>query len=360
MDEQFVSPPALAREDGNLVFTPPPGAALVYTLDGSDPRSLGGGIAPNARITSAPLPVQADANAHVRSYRAGVSGGFPASPWSGAVATDSASPLAPRSRLVNLSSRAWAGSGENALIVGVGLADTSGKRYLARAIGPGLAQFGINDAIPDPELRVFHGRDDSLRNRGWETGSEARDLARLASSVGAFPLASGSGDSALAPTLAAGTTTFQTSSDRGGVALSELYELDDHGRITTLSTRARVHGGTGVLVGGFVLQGPAHQRVLIRAVGPGLRRLGLTDTLAEPILTLHSGSRRMDSNQRWAAAPNAAVIERASASVGAFELDPASADAALFLTLPPGAYTAEVTGAAGTEGVALLEIYAVP
>jgi hypothetical protein len=37
-----------------------------------------------------------------------------------------------------------------------------------------------------------------------------------------------------------------------------------------------------------------------------------------------------------------------------------SADSALLLTLPPGAYTTAVSGANGGTGVALIEIYEVP
>jgi len=37
-----------------------------------------------------------------------------------------------------------------------------------------------------------------------------------------------------------------------------------------------------------------------------------------------------------------------------------SADSALILNLPSGAYTAQVTGVAGATGTALLEVYELP
>jgi hypothetical protein len=46
--------------------------------------------------------------------------------------------------------------------------------------------------------------------------------------------------------------------------------------------------------------------------------------------------------------------------VGAFALPAGSRDAALLATLPPGAYTAQVSGVGGTTGVALVEVYEVP
>ena len=40
-----------------------------------------------------------------------------------------------------------------------------------------------------------------------------------------------------------------------------------------------------------------------------------------------------------------------------YATDAASLDAALLITLPPGAYTAIVTSADGTTGIALVEVY---
>ena len=46
-------------------------------------------------------------------------------------------------------------------------------------------------------------------------------------------------------------------------------------------------------------------------------------------------------------------------AVGAFALSSGSADDALVLTLPPGGYTAAVTGLNSQTGSALVEIYEV-
>jgi hypothetical protein len=45
--------------------------------------------------------------------------------------------------------------------------------------------------------------------------------------------------------------------------------------------------------------------------------------------------------------------------VGAFALGAGSKDAVLLVTLPAGAYTAQVSGVAG-GGIALVEVYEVP
>lgn len=54
------------------------------------------------------------------------------------------------------------------------------------------------------------------------------------------------------------------------------------------------------------------------------------------------------------------VITSAAATSGAFALPAGTKDAAVVLTLAPGAYTALVSGADGSTGVALVEVYELP
>jgi hypothetical protein len=362
IDSQFLAAPTVVASGTSLTFTAPSGAQLAYTLDGSDPRSLGGAVAPNAILVSSPYTAPASANIHVRSYDATRSGVYPGSPWSSVAGGASSSPLSPVARLVNISSRAVVGAGENALIVGVVVADTEGKRYLSRAIGPALGAFGVANFLPDPRLGIWKDNSELFRNTGWGTGPEASKLPEYATSVGAFALPANSRDSALASNFAAGSYTVQitTSSAQSGVGLAELYELDAYGRTVNLSTRAQVRTGSGSLIGGFVVQGPAYIRMLVRAVGPALSAFGVTGVLRDPILTLRSGDSVVATNDRWDSATNASVVAAASRSVGAFDLPAASEDAALLITVPKGAYTVEVKGKDNGEGVALLEIYEVP
>jgi hypothetical protein len=48
------------------------------------------------------------------------------------------------------------------------------------------------------------------------------------------------------------------------------------------------------------------------------------------------------------------------ASLGAFPLESNSADAAMLVTLPPGNYTALLSGTAGATGIGLIEVYEAP
>ncbi|MDO8541655.1 MAG: CotH kinase family protein [Opitutaceae bacterium] len=363
IDRQFVVPPTKIENGSTVVFAAPAGAKLAYTLDGSDPRSLGGDIAPNAQLVAGPLTLPATSNVHVRSYKAEWKDVFPGSPWSSAVGGASSSPLLPKARLINISTRGTVGAGANALIAGVVVADTGGKRYLARAVGPGLTAFGAAGAVVDPQLSIFSSEGVEIyRNNGWQNGPDSALMPAYAKSVGAFPLAPGSADSALANELGRGLYTVQitTPSQQPGIGLAELYELDGNGRTVNLSTRAQVRTGDGVLIGGFVVQGPAYKRMLIRAVGPTLGAFGVSAALMDPILTIYSGQTVVASNDRWSEGESSAVVATAGKSVGAFALAEGSEDAALLITLPPGAFTIEVRGKNNTEGVALLEIYDLP
>lgn len=362
IDSQFIARPTSSLQSGIITFTPPAGAELIYTLDGTDPRLVGGGIAPNALVTSKPLSVSASANIHVRTYIPGREGGIPNTPWSSVVGGAGSSSIAAHSRVANLSGRAIAGSETHAIVIGLTVADTESKRYLARAIGPGLAAFGTTDPVGDPRLSVMRANGTEIhRNIGWQNAPDTGQIRDAARSVGAFRLEDDSADSAVIGDLPNGTYSIEIASTTGksGVALAELYELDSSGRLANLSIRGHVSAGNP-LVGGIVIHGTGRKRLLVRAIGPTLGELGFSEVLADPVLTLYSGSAPIATNDHWSAAENAAVIEAARKLVGAFPLGAESEDSALFVTLPPGAYTMEIRGKDDAGGTALLEIHEIP
>ena len=151
-------------------------------------------------------------------------------------------------------------------------------------------------------------------NTAWETGPDASRLPGYAKSVGAFPLPAGGRDSALVAELGTGGYTVQvtTTAAEPGVGLAELYELDALGRGVNLSTRARVATGSGALFGGFVVQGAAAKRMLVRAAGPALAAFGISGFLREPILTVYNSRQAVvATNEGWDSAGGGAVITTA-------------------------------------------------
>ena len=142
------------------------------------------------------------------------------------------------------------------------VADTEGKRYLSRAIGPGLGAFGASNIIKDPQLSVFAGNGTEIfRNNGWETGLDAAQIPVFSREVGAFPLAPGSKDSALLALFNNGahTTSMVRPNSATGVALTEIYDTDvaDVARLINVSARMNVTAGEGALIAGVVIAGNA-------------------------------------------------------------------------------------------------------
>lgn len=129
-------------------------------------------------------------------------------------------------------------------------------------------------------------------------------------------------------------------------------------RLINLSVRAFVPDGK-IVTPGFVIRDGSVQ-VLIRASGPALADFGVTGTLPNPKLTLYSGSSPVAANDDWSSRPiDETNINLAIQKAGAFPLVSGSKDAALLVTLLPGAYTVAVTGTPGTTGEVLIEVYEV-
>jgi uncharacterized protein (DUF1800 family) len=131
----------------------------------------------------------------------------------------------------------------------------------------------------------------------------------------------------------------------------------DSPRLSNISMRGPVGTGANIMIAGLVIGPGSPETVLIRADGPSLAQFGVGGLLAAPVLSLYdSVGNLIQSNQGWGTGNATASIMN---SAGAFPLPVGGADSALVATLPDGAYTAQVTGANGTTGVALLELYEV-
>ncbi|HRE82027.1 MAG TPA: Ig-like domain-containing protein [Opitutaceae bacterium] len=266
--------------------------------------------------------------------------------------------------LRNLSTRGAVGAGDRNLIAGFIVGGSSPKKVLVRAVGPSLSQFGLSGVIANPELTLYRGNTVVERNDNW--GGNAA-IAAASSAVGAFALNANSLDAAITTTLAPGAYTASVSGVSGstGVALVEVYDVDNIDpftpqKVLNLSTRGEVGTGERVLIAGFVVNGSAPKKLLIRAVGPSLASFGVAGVLADPVLRILQGTAVVRENDNWETGNTSAIVSEASVKAGAFALPSGSKDAAILLTLPPGTYTAQVTGVANSTGVALVEVYEIP
>jgi hypothetical protein len=272
------------------------------------------------------------------------------------------------SRQLNISTRGYAGAEFNTLIPAFVISGSNSKRLLIRAAGPALAAFGVGGTLADPQIAVVSNGTQVLTNDNWaDDATNAAAVRAAAASVGAFAFADGSKDAAAVVTLPPGSGSILVTGVGGatGEAIVEVYDLDasdaTRSRLVNLSTRAFVPATGNPLISGFVVQGAVAKTVLIRATGPTLADFGVSGTLAAPKLTIFDNDgKEIVSNTGWESAGISNAIIAASQSVGAFALSRGSADSAVLTTLAPGNYTAQVTGADGTGGVTLVEVYELP
>jgi hypothetical protein len=131
----------------------------------------------------------------------------------------------PGQKLLNISTRAAAGTAENTLIAGFVVPAGSAKRVLIRGIGPGLAQFGVTGTLATPILTLLSGSTTVATNTGFATSTDRADIVTTSAQVGGFPLVGA--DSALLVTLPPGNYTAQVlgTNNTTGVALIEVYEV---------------------------------------------------------------------------------------------------------------------------------------
>jgi sugar lactone lactonase YvrE len=124
------------------------------------------------------------------------------------------------------------------------------------------------------------------------------------------------------------------------------------GKLLNLSTRLNVGLDDDVLIGGFIVTGPAPRQVLLRAVGPSLSNVDppIPGALQDTVLDLHGPDGSVITNDDWRSTQETAIK-----ATGIPPTD--DRESAIIATLEPGAYTAIVHGKGTATGVALVEAY---
>jgi len=253
---------------------------------------------------------------------------------------------------LNISGRARVEIGEGVAISGFIITGTEPKRVGVRGIGPSLANFGVSGPLADPVIQLSRG-DGSLvmANDNWKNTQQAEI-------TGAGLAPSNDKEAALIATLTAGNYTAIVTGKNGGtgVALAEVYDLDQaaDSRLANVSTRAQVGTGSDVLIGGFITGNKiGATRVAVRALGPSLQQFGIANPLPDPRLELRNANGALlASNDNWQSDASQAAL------ISSYGLAPPNnLESAIAISLAPGPYTAIVTGKNNQTGIGLIEIY---
>ncbi len=133
-----------------------------------------------------------------------------------------------RSPLVNCSNRSFVSATAPAF-AGFVITGEVNRTVLVRAVGPGMAPFGITDFLRNPNLTIFRASTNAVITSNDDWSSEnAESLSRTSTAVGAFPLPTASKDAATILVLPPGAYIAQVNSPEpgeSGQALIEVYIL---------------------------------------------------------------------------------------------------------------------------------------
>jgi hypothetical protein len=262
-------------------------------------------------------------------------------------------------RLANISTRMQVLTGNDVMIAGFVVGGTQNKTLAIVATGPSLSQYGITNPLANPKITLVRSSDQMVlaTNDDWQGGCPQGAICAAPSQLTAAGFApSHPLEAAMYVSLPPGayTAIVEGVSNGTGVAVAAVYEVNlPEVPLTNISTRGRVLTGNDVMIGGFVIAGSAPKQVAIVGTGPSLAAFGIANPLSNPTLTLVRSSDQavLATNDNWQSASNAAALTNA----GFAPSDPS--EAAILVTLNPGAYTAILSGAGGVTGVGVIGVY---
>ena len=247
-------------------------------------------------------------------------------------------------KLLNVSTRADAGLGENVMVGGFIVSGDSDKRVVLRALGPSLSQVGVGGTLADPVITLYDSKGVLM---------ESNDNRLALGGVVNPLLPSDPSESFLTAILPPDSYTAVVEGVNGtsGVALVEVYDLEPgSSRVANISTRGDIASATDAMIGGFIVGGSDPTEVIVRALGPSLAAFGVTNPLPDPVLEVYDSNGTLTAaNDNWRSIQEQDIQAT---------LPPTNnLESAIVARLVPGVYTAVVHDASHSTGVGLVEVY---
>ena len=205
--------------------------------------------------------------------------------------------------------------------------------------------------LDNPTLELFDNNGLSLRfNDNWKQAPN-RDQIRQS---GLAP--QNDREAVILITLPPGvyTSVVRGKDNTIGIGLFEAYDRSQRSdsELANISTRGLIQLDDNVLIGGFIVGNkPGGTRVLIRAIGPSLKR-DVPNAMDNPTLELRDGNGDLiEANDNWKDSPDRAEIRKTRAA------PKNDKESAIIFNTPAAPYTAIVRGKNNTKGIGLVEIY---
>ncbi len=239
------------------------------------------------------------------------------------------------------------------MIAGFIIQGNASKPVLLRGMGPSLAAFGINDVLLDPVLELRSSSGSIMTNDNWVDSPQRDEFEGTPFEPG------DTRESVILATLPpANYTALLTGKDNtAGVGIVEAYDrdLEADAVLANISTRGFVQVDENVMIGGFILgrTDALNARIAVRGVGPSLAQFGLNPALQDPSLELRDANGTvLVANDDWLSdSTSAALLAANGLGLG----DPK--ESGIFISLPPGQFTAILAGKNGGTGIGLIEVY---
>ncbi len=178
------------------------------------------------------------------------------------------------------------------------------------------------------------------------------------------------------------STVLSGVSNVTGVGLAEVFDIDGGTmpKLVNISTRAQVLTGFNRMIGGFIVgAGTGDKKILIRARGPSMSGapFNISGTLSNPNVRLYSfgAEAYIAQNDNWddqsdQLCSGSGFVCGTAADITATGLDPCvpnpgetsappgcTNESAILITVPPGSYSAVVSGVNNGTGVGLVEVF---
>jgi YVTN family beta-propeller protein len=265
--------------------------------------------------------------------------------------------------LQNISSRLRVQPDPNGLIAGFIVTGSVPKKVMIRAIGPSLARFSIQGFLPDPMLELHDSNQLIGTNNNWRTtqlgGIITTDQVADIQASGIAP--SHDLEAAIVATLEPNqgyTAIVRGDGLATGMAVVEVFDLSGaaDAALGNISTRGFVQTGDDIMIAGFIVgaNSSGNGKTVVLAKGPSLSQFIPGSVISDSVLDLRdSNGTTVASNDNWG--------DTQRADIEHTHLQPSNElESGIMIALPPGAYTALVSGKNGGTGVGLVEVYAAP
>jgi hypothetical protein len=247
------------------------------------------------------------------------------------------------------------------LHAGIIINGVDAKTVIFMAKGPLLTQYGVPGALADPLIEIYDATGAKIfENDSWANPIGNQNLSVYNGKPGiAMPVAAAEAGIAVSLSPGAYTAVVKGAGGSEGIALVEAYEVSGETPSTSflgISTRGPVTASS-YLHAGLAVEGTAAKKVAFMAKGPLLTQYGVPGALANPMLEIYDVTgAKIHENDSWATALGDQSILTYNGKPGISQ--PVDAlEAALVVTLSPGAYTAILKGTNGVEGIGLIEAY---